>query len=207
MLDLFDGSFAVFIRVDPLPQIIMERIIVDCASKGNFLKAISDYPSRAFSENNNQLFSLKVLIELKKLHSNAKLNLVGANGITPYYQQLIDFVKKNGLEDSVNFIDKTDDVEKIYEYTPFAIIPSLHEGFSLVAIEAQACGMKVFASTSIPKEVDCGGVAYLDLSKGAYYWATEIYQHFLKHGNNRTRFDTEAFRFEKYKQRLASLYD
>lgn len=160
----------------------------------------------SYSHNKNQLFSLQVLKELKKLYENTKLNLVGASGITSYYQKLIDYVKANDLEKDVSFIDKSDDVEKIYEKTTFAIIPSLREGFSLVAIEAQACGINVFASSSVPIDVDCCGVKYLDLSTGPAYWAKEIYKSFLEQHNSRVLYDVSGFSFERFKKELETLY-
>ena len=184
----------------------MEPIGVGCASISIFKCNWRLLRLGLLVRTKNQLFSLEVLIELKKLHGNAKLNLVGVNGITPYYRKLIDFVNNNGLEDSVNFIVKTDDVEKIYEHTSFAIIHSLREGFSLVAIEAQAYVIEMFASSNIPKEVVCGGVVFFDLLEGAKYWADEIDKYYLRYGNNRHGFDTKGFGFEKYKYRLAYLY-
>ena len=160
----------------------------------------------SYSDNKNQLFSLKVLKELKKLHGNTKLNLVGATDIDPYYQSLIDYVKDNELEDSVSFIKRTNDVDKIYEKTTFAIVPSFSEGLSLVSVEAQACGITVFASTNVTNEVDCGGVRFLDLSKGPGYWAKEIYGTFLKKHNSRTNYDINKFSFERFKKELEKIY-
>ena len=160
----------------------------------------------SYSDNKNQLFSLQVLKELKKLHENTKLNLVGASGITPYYQKLIDYVKTNDLEKDVSFIDKSNSVEKIYEKTTFVIIPSMREGFSLVAIEAQACGIEVFASSNVPKEIDCGGVILIDLSVGPAFWAREIYDGHKHQGAARALFETSVFSFKRFKTELEDLY-
>ena len=160
----------------------------------------------SYSDNKNQLFSIMVLKELKKLYNNTKLNLVGATDINPYYQSLIDYVKENKLEDSVSFIKRTNDVEKIYEKTTFAIVPSFSEGFSLVAVEAQAYGITVFVSSNVTKEVDCGGAIYLDLSKGPELWAKEIYETFLKKHNSRTNYNTSKFSFERFKKEIEELY-
>ena len=154
----------------------------------------------------NQLFSLQVLKELKKLHENTRLNLVGASGITPYCQKLIDYVKTNDLEKDVSFIDKSDSVERIYEKTTFVIIPSLREGFSLVAIEAQACGIELFASSNVPKEIDCGGAMFIELSKGPVFWAKEIYDKYLHEGNVRALLETNIFSFNRFKADLVTLY-
>lgn len=161
----------------------------------------------SYSENKNQLFSLQVLKELLKLHKNTKLNLVGVNGMTPYYQKLIKYVKNNNLENSVSFIERSDSVEKIYEKTTFVVIPSIREGFSLVAIEAEACGIKVFASSSIPKEVDYGGVEFYDITKSCNYWSKEIYNTFLKQKNNRVSYNTSRFSFLEFQKNLWNLYE
>lgn len=159
-----------------------------------------------YSENKNQLFSLQVLKELLKIHKNTKLNLVGANGMTPYYQKLIDYVKENNLENNVSFIERSDSVEKIYEKTSFVIIPSNREGFSLVAVEAQACGIRVFASSSIPREINCGGTEFYELTKNSEYWSGEIYNIFLKQRNNRQSYYTGSFSFAMFQKGLFDLY-
>ena len=160
----------------------------------------------SYSENKNQLFSLQVLRELLKLNTNTKLNLVGANGMTPYYQKLIDFVKDNNLENNVSFIERSDSVEKIYENTTFVLIPSIREGFSLVAVEAQACGIQVSASSSLPKEVNLGGVKFYDLTKGSNYWSKEIYNSFLIEKNNRMSYNASSFTFAEFQKNLHNLY-
>lgn len=160
----------------------------------------------SYSDNKNQLFSLKVLKELKKLYKNTKLNLVGATDIDHYYQSLIDYVKDNKLENSASFIKRTSDVEKIYENTTFVIIPSFSEGFSLVAVEAEACGINVFASTNVTNEVDVGGVTFLDLSRGPSYWADYIYKLFIKLRNDRSVYNVEKFSFDKFRKQLIDFY-
>lgn len=160
----------------------------------------------SYSDNKNQLFSLEVLKELKKLHANTKLNLVGASGNTPYYQELANYVKTNDLEDSVSFIERCKSVEKIYEKTTFALLPSLSEGLPLVAIEAQACGILVFASSNVTKEVDGGGVTFIDLSKESTYWAECIYERFVTKRNKRISYRTDKFSFDSFKNKMIVLY-
>lgn len=160
----------------------------------------------AFNENKNQLFSLKVLQELLKLYPNTRLNLVGASEPNSYYNSLINYVNTNNLTSNVSIVAKTDKVEKIYEKTTFVIVPSFKEGFSLVAIEAQACGISVFASSNITEEIDCGGVRYFDLSEGAAYWAKEIYKLFLEQNNSRSVFNVDRFAFTTFKKELKSFY-
>ena len=160
----------------------------------------------SYGENKNQLFSLQVIKELKKLHQNTRLNLVGATEMNPYYQQLIDYVKDNHLEDSVAFIKRTDSVNKIYEHTTFTILPSFSEGLPLTVIEAQACGITVFVSTNVTVEINSGGVKFLNLSMDATDWASIIYEIFNKQKNSRTKYNVEKFSSDIFKETLLSLY-
>lgn len=161
----------------------------------------------SFSDNKNQIFSINVLIELIKLYKNCKLNLVGAEENNTYCKSVIDFVQKNNLDNRVVIMPKTENVNEIYKETTFVIIPSFSEGFSLVAIEAQACGINVFASTNVTKEVDCGGVKFLDLSKGPEFWAKEIYNRFMAVNNKREKFNLTKFSFNNFKNRLINIYE
>lgn len=160
----------------------------------------------SYGENKNQLFSLEVLKALKELHSNVKLNLVGATEMNPYYQRLIDYVKENGLEDNVSFIDRTNDVDKIYERTTFTMLPSFSEGLPLTVIEAQACGITVFASTNVTREVDVGGVRFFDLSNGATYWAMNINKVFIEQHNSRYKYNVDKFSFDRFRKLLINIY-
>ena len=52
------------------------------------------------------------------------------------------------------------------------LFPSQFEGLAVVMVEAQAAGLKVITSTGVTKESDItNNVEFIDLSKGAEYWA------------------------------------
>jgi len=59
-----------------------------------------------FTENKNQLFSLSVIKAIKNKYPNARINLVGSDGISQYRQKLTDFVNNNGLVKNVFFVEK-----------------------------------------------------------------------------------------------------
>lgn len=70
-------------------------------------------------------------------------------------------ITRLGLEDCVSFVSgvSDDDVIDLYAQAEVAVVPSLYEGFSLPAIEAQSCGVPLIATTggAIPEVVGADG--------------------------------------------------
>lgn len=161
----------------------------------------------SFNNNKNQLFSIAVLKELKVMYPSVKLYLVGEDGKTVYSNDVYNRIKQNKLESNVLIFGKNQNIDEIYRQTSFVIVPSFSEGFSLVAVESQACGIKVFASENVPRDVNCGGVVFLNLSNGSKKWASEIFKTFNNQNNNRNSYNMEKFSFENFKISILKLYN
>ena len=159
-----------------------------------------------YSENKNQLFSIKLIKELKVLYPKAKLRIVGAVREKGYFSKMRNAIIEEGVNDWVDVVDGSNGVESFPAKSTFYILPSIHEGASLVVVEAQACGIKVFASTGVPQEMNVGGITYLDLNDGPKKWAEVIYEEFKKSGNARTAYNTTSFSSESFKKNISSLY-
>lgn len=159
-----------------------------------------------YSENKNQLFSIKLIKELKTLYPKAKLRIVGAVREKGYFSKMRNAIIEEGVNDWVDVVDGSNGVESFPAKSTFYILPSIHEGASLVVVEAQACGIKVFASTGVPQEMNVGGITYLDLNDGPKKWAEVIYEEFKKSGNARTAYDTTSFSSENFKKNISDLY-
>ena len=102
-----------------------------------------------FNENKNQLFSLKITEKIKGKYPNIKLNLIGGDSKLLYCKELKNYMHSHDLDKNASLIEKCENVEDYYKNSSLIIIPSYSEGLSLVAIEAQACGVSVFASSSV----------------------------------------------------------
>lgn len=136
-----------------------------------------------FSEQKNHEFIIKVFYELNKTKPNSTLILVGVG-------ELEEKIKKNarnlGLDDSVRFLGSRADVNQLMQAMDVFLFPSLYEGLGIVAIEAQAADLPVFASNLIPKEADITELFQaLSLNNHPRIWAEEI----LKQAADRKRKD------------------
>lgn len=84
-------------------------------------------------------------------------------GVGPELSRMHCKVREMGLEDSVRFLGKQDDVTRVICMADLLILPSEKESFGLVALEAMACGVPVVASQvgGLPELVKHGQTGYL----------------------------------------------
>lgn len=127
-----------------------------------------------FDNNKNQSFSIDVLNHILQFDNNASLKLIGF-GNENFINSLREKVKKYNIENNVSFYDGTTaDIPQLMSESDFFIFPSKREGFGITLVEAQAMGLKCFASDSVPKTTNVGGCIYLSLNDGPCKWAQRI---------------------------------
>ena len=125
-----------------------------------------------FSQIKNHTFLIEIFKEYNKANSNSKLLLVGEG---PLKSNVEEKVKEYGLENSVIFAGRRDDVYKIYSALDLYIMPSIAEGLSIAICEAQINGLKCYTSTAVDKDSNISGnVQFLSLDKSAKYWAEQM---------------------------------
>ena len=83
------------------------------------------------------------------------------------------------------------------------MFPSYSEGFGIVLIEAQAMGVRCYASNTVPKATQCGGVRFLDLKDGEKVWAEEI----IKEMNfQKENYHCESFSINSVMEKYNKIY-
>ncbi|MGI5990075.1 MAG: glycosyltransferase [Lachnospiraceae bacterium] len=127
-----------------------------------------------FTHEKNQTFLIDVLNEY--INSNpgkqVKMILVGDGD---ELESVKSKTQKLHLENNVIFTGASDHVSDIMQAFDIFIFPSLYEGLGIVGIEAQAAGLPVIASKSIPKEINVlGNVEFINLNEGPQEWAKAI---------------------------------
>lgn len=111
----------------------------------------------------NQSFSLKIFNDLRKKapHLNAKLMIVGDG---PDKLALSNLSEELDLSGNVIFTGSVLNVCEYYSAFDCFIMPSFFEGLALVAVEAQASGLKPLVSDTVTKEINITGfVKHLSL--------------------------------------------
>lgn len=94
----------------------------------------------------NQEFLLPVM---KELPDNYHLLLIG-NGKTESF--IKNKILEEGLENKITALGRRSDIPALLCASDLFLFPSLHEGLGIVAIEAQANGLPIIASTGIPND-------------------------------------------------------
>lgn len=140
----------------------------------------------------NQEFSLYILKKILTYIPSATLSLVGSDG-TPEEALLKNSAKNLGISENVFFCRSNSDIPKLLNSSDVFLFPSLSEGFGIALIEAQAMGVKCYASDAVPSVTNCGGVDYLPLSIGADEWAQRIAEDFLCGKCEKKNYDCTKF--------------
>lgn len=126
-----------------------------------------------FQMQKNHNFLIDIFKEIHIRNFNSVLLLVGEGELKP---QIEKKVKSLGLESHVIFMGSRNDVSDLLQAMDVFLFPSLNEGLGIVLVEAQASGLKCFASSKvIPEEVDLTGlVNFIDLNNSAEHWAIDV---------------------------------
>lgn len=113
-----------------------------------------------FVEQKNHAGLLKIFAQVLKVVPQAKLVLVGDGLLFSTVQQLIE---REGLTQSVKLLGVRDDVPRLMTYADVFLLPSLFEGFGLVAIEASAAFLPIVGSNvpGLTEAVKAGETAFL----------------------------------------------
>ena len=102
------------------------------------------------SHQKNHQYLLKLFKEIVKRDVKAVLFLVGEGEL---HGQLVAVIHQLHLEAYVNFLGVRDDVSELMQMSDELLFPSFYEGLPIVLVEAQATGLKCFASNKISHEV------------------------------------------------------
>ena len=108
-----------------------------------------------FEKQKNHEYLVEVFSDFCKKYSNTKLFLIGEGSLK---EQIVKKVRDYGLEDSVEFLGKRNDIGELLSAMDVFVFPSIYEGLPVALVEAQANGIPIVASSGIDKNVDFTGL-------------------------------------------------
>jgi glycosyltransferase EpsF len=121
----------------------------------------------------NSLFAAEIF---QYLNSDYVLLMVGANHYIK--EGFVKFLEEKNIQEQIHLLGIRHDVESLMCGSDLLLFPSRAEGLGMVAVEAQATGLQVLVSDSVPQEcmVIEELVNFYKLDDGPEKWAEKITQ-------------------------------
>lgn len=98
----------------------------------------------------NHAFTLRAFRAVRNRRPDAMLLLVGAGPLEANLRREADEL---GVGEAVRFLGRRDDIPALLSAMDCLLLPSLHEGLPIVALEAQAAGLPCWLSSPVTSEV------------------------------------------------------
>ena len=125
-----------------------------------------------FEEQKNHEFLLEIFREVASACEEAILLLVGEGELQEMIQKKAE---EYGIEDRIRFLGIRKDVAKLWKGMDIFVFPSLFEGLPIVALEAQASGIRSVMADTITTEVKLvEKVKFLSLQDSPKEWSRVI---------------------------------
>ena len=122
----------------------------------------------------NPEFALRVA--KAAIDSGCDMRFVLVGGPEEMRSALESSLQQSGYSDRIRLVGRRHDVPRIMAASHALLFPSLEEGLGMVAVEAQAAGLRVIASDTVSPEATVIPelVTYLPLSSGVDVWARKL---------------------------------
>lgn len=131
-----------------------------------------------FSYQKNHAFLIDIFYEIQKHNKDAVLLMVGD---TSQKNKILEDVKGKVRELKLNnvfFLGARTDIDGLYQAMDCLVMPSLFEGLSVVAVEAQAASLPIFASDAMSYETKLTEYFFqIPLEVKADVWAKKIIEY------------------------------
>jgi glycosyltransferase involved in cell wall biosynthesis len=128
---------------------------------------------------NHKNSGFAVSIGIETARSDAKVCMILAGALSLAVPVLEERIARAGLAGRIQFVGVRNDLKRLMCASDVLLFPSRGEGLGMVAVEAQAAGLPVLASTVVPREcvVVPELVHFEPLERSAAEWAATLLQH------------------------------
>ena len=132
----------------------------------------------------NPQFNVEIFDEIHAHRPESVLIFVGQGELEDEVRRM---VKEKGMEQNVMFLGLRTDVPDLLQAMDVFVLPSRFEGLGIVYIEAQAAGLKTFATAEVVPQEACMSeklFTYLPRTATAQQWAEAILATDTEHREN-----------------------
>lgn len=120
----------------------------------------------------NQRFIIDIFQDFYRQNPNAYLLLIGDGDDREMLEQKI---ADAGLNERIKMLGLRSDADKLYSAMDCFVFPSLHEGFPLTLVEAQASQLPCVVSDAVTKKTMLNeNIAYVSIQKPTAVWCDVI---------------------------------
>lgn len=156
-----------------------------------------------FTYQKNQQFLLEIINKLVKYSKKNKLLLIGEGELKDDYSE---YIKNNKLEENIILESPQSDINRYYSAFDIFVFPSRFEGLGIVAIEAQANGLKCIVSKNIPKDVKQSDlIEFIDINSIEEWYDKLI--NIKKRTNRRIDLTSSDYNIKKEYKKLIEIYN
>lgn len=160
-----------------------------------------------FEEQKNHDFLIEIFNQVLYKNPNSTLILLGAGTLSEKIKNKVEILN---ISDKVKFLGVRNDVPKIMQAMDVFVLPSKFEGLGIVLVEAQANGLRCYASENkVSKEAQVTELLeYINLDKAASEWADAILTKECESPRESriNQISKEGFEIRKQAQKLEKLY-
>ena len=155
---------------------------------------------RFFKQKNHTLI-LDIFADVLKKRDDSYLLLVGDGELKSEIQNK---ARELGITSNVKFLGIRDDIPEIITAMDVFLFPSLHEGFPITLIEAQATGVKCVISSAIDKNsILSENTLSVNLEDAVEHWSEVILNPSLKNNDFR---NIDDYDISKITEKLLEVY-
>ncbi len=160
----------------------------------------------------NQLFSVEIANEFKKMNKKSRILCVGNNG-NDYEQEVKNKINEYDVSEYIQLLGVRKDIPAIMAKCNAFLLPSLYEGMPLVLLEAQTAGLNCVVADTFSHEADfgIGLISWLSLDCDAKVWAGKIEEAILSESaDNTTIMDTikkYGFDSNSFCEKICKIYE
>lgn len=154
-----------------------------------------------FFKQKNHTFILDIFADVLKKREDSFLLLVGDGELREEIENKAD---KIGIKSNVKFLGIREDIPNIIKAMDVFLFPSLHEGFPITLIEAQATGVKCVISSVIDKNsILSENTLVINLEDSIEHWSEVILNPSLKNDEFR---NIDDYDITKITEKLIDVY-